>query len=148
MCRAEQEGHTQASDAHDLLSLFCDWIKQHVVAMLQRDVVEPIMRANYGEDSVYLAPKLSLAGLEKNDVSKLGAVIASLFAAGYIDDDQLPGIDALLNLPERDMIARARKQAEAEDAKRAQGMAQQRLMNPASGGQPKPTPAPAGDPTP
>ena len=130
---AKHGSKADSSDAHDILELFCDWIKQHVVAMITRDVVKPLMLNNFGPDSLELMPKISLSGTEKQDISKLGDTIARLFAAGYLHSSQIPGIDALLNLPERDMEAQLREEQDAEDQKRIQAQAMTRLVNPTAG---------------
>ena len=140
---AKHGSKADSSDAHDILELFCDWIKQHVTAMITRDVVIPLMVNNYGPDSLEFMPKISLAGTEKADIAKLGDTIARLFAAGYLHTSQIPGIDALLNLPERDMDAQLREEQDAQDQKRIEAASMTRLVNPSAG-----TVKPGGDPAP
>ena len=130
---AKHGSKADSSDAHDILEIFCDWIKQHLVAMITRDVATPLIVNNFGPDALQFMPKISLAGTEKADIAKLGDTIARLFAAGYLHTSQIPGIDAMLNLPERDMEAQLREENDAADQARMQAESMTRLVNPTAG---------------
>lgn len=141
---AQHGSKADSSDAHDILAIFCEWIKQHVIAMIDRDVVTPLLVNNFGIEALEFAPKITLQGTEKKDLAKMGATIAQLFSAGYLHSSQIPGIDAILDLPQRDMEAQMRDEQDAADQARMNSTAQLRLMNPQAGVSDTPKP-PGGD---
>ena len=103
---ATQEAQHQArasSEVHqDTLETIIRQAKRAVCLALRRDVLRPMVRYNYGErEAALLTPHVSLGSVEQQDLAKMMNAIAQLARAGYLDPSQLPGIDALLNIPVR-----------------------------------------------
>lgn len=95
--RAQSQTHMQ------VLDLFIYALKEMVCEMLDRDVVQPLIRYNFGEEALKLRPKISLGDAERRDFHADVAAVAQLFQTGYLDTSQIIEMDALLGLPKRDV---------------------------------------------
>jgi len=108
---AQYSSKADSGTAMDLVGQFAQMVRRRIEATFNRDVIAPLVRMNFGEEAMGFVPALSLSDLSPGDVEGRGNMIANLGRAGMIHQSQLPGIDASLDLPERDMEA---VQAEAE----------------------------------
>ena len=123
---ATEEGQHQsraASETHlDILGNWLLYGKSTVEAMVQGDMISPIVDANYA-DSAHLAPTFSLGETESQDVAGLMNAVSNLMRSGYLDDSQLTGMDQMIGIPIRDMQA-LRERRKQEQALAAQVAAQ------------------------
>jgi len=95
----KHESRAAAAVHQDVLSLLIREGKNTVCRMIRRDILTPLVKYNFGEQSISLTPNASLGEVENRDVSPL---ITALAAAGYvIANSQLPEIDALLGFAQR-----------------------------------------------
>ena len=77
-------------------------IKRGLAGAFRRDVLRPLVAYNYGEQAAAdLTPATSLGSVEQNDLASMMNAVAQLARASYLDVSQLPGVDAMLNLPPR-----------------------------------------------
>ena len=106
------------------------WVSE----MIRRDIFFPLVLWKFGEDAARrYTPRVQISRVAKTDFAKAAAGVAQLYGVGYLDDGQLPGVDEMLDLPERDMKAReARRIAEIE-AQRVEASNNQRAYQPLSG---------------
>lgn len=99
--------------AQDIMGLAVSALRQRLAAILSRDVIQWLVRVNFGDAALRLAPRFTFARVEQQDRSDLLKAYAAAYAAGLIDDSQLRGIDAELGLPERDLEAMAARREES-----------------------------------
>lgn len=103
---AEYGSKADSSTAQDLLSEFAQYIQRQVEMAFYRDVIYPTCVLNWGEAVAReFAPTMSLTSTDRSDVAEMANALANLGRADMIHESQLPGIDAMLNLPERDFQA-------------------------------------------
>ena len=76
-------------------------LKGVVVSMLKADLLRPLVQFNFGDDSLELIPEFHLGDTERANFSIDGQTVATLYGAGYLDDDQKRYTDAMLGLPVR-----------------------------------------------
>jgi len=122
---AEHGSKADSSTAQDILADFTQYIQRQVEAAFMRDVIMPVVRYNFGDDAAdgVLCPYMALSEVAREDVIGYGNMIANLARSEMIHTSQLPGIDAALNLPERDFDAQvAEMEAERELARDRQQM--------------------------
>jgi len=107
-----------AEVAQDVLGVFVRWIRTIVEALFQRDVVDWLVKLNFGEDWMPLRPKCLLSSEAQEDLAALRESIGKLFAAGFIDESQVPELDVAMKLPKRDVGAWLARRAEKADVER------------------------------
>lgn len=102
---ATSEGIHQARAAsgvhQDILGMYIGYGKTIVEGMIRRDILEQLVTLNFGERAMRLLPKVSLSDTETQDFPQRATAVAALDKAGYLDESQLPGVDASLGLPAR-----------------------------------------------
>lgn len=76
-------------------------LKTSILNMVRRDLMSPAIKFNFGESYLKYMPKLSLGDTERRDFSTDANAVATLFRAGYITNDQMKSLDAMLGLPIR-----------------------------------------------
>lgn len=76
-------------------------LKTSILNMIKRDLFIPAVRFNFGPNYTKYIPKLSLGDTERRDFSTDANAVATLFRAGYITNDQMKSLDAMLGLPIR-----------------------------------------------
>lgn len=76
-------------------------LKSQVINVIKKDLLEPAIRINLGEQFVQYLPKLSLGDTERRDFSADANAVATLFKAGYVTNDQMKALDAMLGIPIR-----------------------------------------------
>lgn len=78
---------------------------------IRRDMLRLLVLYNYGEKYLRLTPEVTLGETEVQDQA---ALLTGAAAAGYVfADDQLPSVDALIGVQERDMEAWTAKMEQA-----------------------------------
>lgn len=97
----KHDSRAAASVHQDILGLFVGHLKREMEAVVQEDVIKELIRLNYGEDLLRLAPKASLGDVTPQDLAALMAAVAALQTSGYIDESQKPELDARMGLPVR-----------------------------------------------
>lgn len=76
-------------------------IKRSLCLAFRRDVLMPLVAANYGPKARALTPVARLGAEQSPDLAGLMDAIANLASANYLDVSQYPAIDAMLGLPPR-----------------------------------------------
>ena len=107
---ATMEGAHQsraASSTHkSTLDTIVRQAKRAVCNMLRRDVLQDLVRINFGESAARdLTPIPSLGSVEQSDRAGMLTAVATAYRYGFIDDSQKAGLDAELNLPARTPVA-------------------------------------------
>lgn len=80
------------------------WLKGIVSDMLVTDLLRPMVRFNFGDDALDLTPTVSLGDTERREFTSDATAVATLYAAKYLQADQLKATDAMLGLPIRETI--------------------------------------------
>lgn len=89
-----------------------------------------LVRVNFGDAAVRLAPRAVLAKTEQQDFAVRLDAYSKAYASGFLHDSMLAAADADLGLKGRDMEAMAREKAEAKDMARLAAGDLQNAMNP------------------
>lgn len=112
------EHQTNASSKTHLMVLndVISTIKGSVQRMFRREVLEKLVRYNFGEDAVALTPSLDLGAVEQQDLTPLMEAIAKLQTSNYLTPSQKRAIDAMLNLPVRTVEETQQEQQRAAAA--------------------------------
>lgn len=119
-----------AEVAQDVLGIFVGWIRRILEDAFDRDVIRWLIEINFGRDALKLAPKAKLSAAEKQDRAAVGEIVAKLFSADYFHSSQIPGLDALMEWPERDFEAWVAERQEAADNARMQAQELSKLKAP------------------
>lgn len=102
--------------AQDVLADYTQMIQRQLEVAFYRDVIYPTVVINFGQEVADdVCPYMSLSDVAREDVVNVGNMIANLARANMIHSSQYTGIDAKLNLPERDIEAQMEEEAEARD---------------------------------
>lgn len=110
---AQHESRSSKQTAQDVASARIARQRKRLERAIKRDVVNLLVRLNWGDEALIDAPTVCLTKTDDHDfVAELDAV-SRAYGAGFIHDSQLPELDARLGLPERDMEAIAEERAEA-----------------------------------
>lgn len=123
---AEHGSKADSGTAQDIVAEFAQSIQRKVEVGFYRDIILPTVRMNFGDEAAEkYCPYMSLSDVAREDVVAVGNMIANLARADMVHSSQLPGIDAKLNLPERDFQAQMDEEQErAESAKDMRQMLQ------------------------
>lgn len=105
-----------ASEVHqDVFGLLVRYAKSSLAGSFTRDVIEPLVRYNYGEDAARdFLPIFRLGETEHQDFANDANAISNLVRAGFFDESQYRPLDDYLGVPARDPETWARKIAQAE----------------------------------
>ena len=76
-------------------------LKTSILNMVKRDLFVPAVKFNFGKSYLKYIPKLSLGDTERRDFATDANAVATLFRAGYITNDQMKALDAMLGVPIR-----------------------------------------------
>lgn len=99
----QHQARAAASVHQDVLTTLVRQGRRAVVRMLRRDVLQQMLRLNFGAQAAQeLCPKISLGNTEQQDWASRANGIAALATAKYLDPSQFPEIDTMLDLPARD----------------------------------------------
>lgn len=132
---ATMEGEHQsraASETHqDVMDTLIRQGKKSVQRMVQRDILRPLVRYNFGDKTAALVPQVTLGETESQDLASLWAAAAQLARAAYFDASQYAEVDKLLSLPVRKVV----DAAPATDTTAQPTVQGQQDMAPQNGGQ-------------
>jgi hypothetical protein len=98
---AQHGSKADSETGQDVLDTLVRQIKKSLQRMVQRDILTPLVRYNYGDAAAALTPLLSLGTVEEQDRSAMWTALAALMGSGFIDASQLPGLDIMAGLPQR-----------------------------------------------
>jgi phage gp29-like protein len=99
---AQHQARASSQVHQDTQQTIIRQIKRGLAGAFRRDVLRPLVAYNYGEQTAAdLTPATSLGSVEQNDLASMMSAVAQLARASYLDVSQLPGVDAMLNLPPR-----------------------------------------------
>lgn len=104
--RATMESqHASRADsavANDLVGSRAARLRRLMEFVVKRDLIDPLILANYGEAAVKLAPRPTLQADDREDFAKGGQTLAALWQAGFFHTSQVAGLDSKFGFPERD----------------------------------------------
>jgi hypothetical protein len=98
MARAAAEVH------QDVLDTLVRQGKLSVQSMIRRQVFQPWVALNWGEDFMHLAPIADLGATEQRDKPALWQGAAALMNSGYFTEDQMAVLDSMLGVPVRQTL--------------------------------------------
>lgn len=76
-------------------------IKKTLADMVTYQLLRPLIKYNFGSKYLKFMPVVSLGDTERRNFSLDGATVATLYAAGYLSEDQKRFTDQMLGLPVR-----------------------------------------------
>ncbi|MCW5939902.1 MAG: DUF935 family protein [Fimbriimonadaceae bacterium] len=120
---AQHESRASKQVAQDVLGLRVADLRIDLSAVLTRQLSRLLVRLNFGESAVRLAPRIALGEVEPQDRWEALRSVAGAYAQGYLHDSQLPALDASLGLPARDMAAMSAEREE-DRARASQSLAE------------------------
>lgn len=101
---ATSEGQYQsraAADVHqDILSLMIILVKNWQIKRLIRDVVRPLTILNFGDDWSGYTPLIDVGDSDGFPLNPFE--VSQLMGVGYLSEDQLPKLDRLIGIPQRE----------------------------------------------
>lgn len=135
--KATQEGKAGdkggSSVAQDIIGLRIAHCKELIARVIYQDIVRLLIRVNFGDEAIKLAPVVVLKKVENQDWARELDSVSNAYAKGVLHDSQLPDIWSRFGFEAADIEA---IQAEKEDRMKLQAMAagdMSTLMNPAGG---------------
>lgn len=134
LMESQHGSKADSESAMDVLDALTGHVQREVENAVFRDVLYPTVRYNYGDAIArQFAPVLVLSAVADEDLAGYGQVVAQLCSAGYLHSSQYAGVDAMLNLPERDIEAMAADEEEERLAARERAMNLGKALNPLDG---------------
>lgn len=123
MARASSGTHQQ------VLSLYILQLREWQAETIRRDIILPLVRANWGADKAHLAPTIDLGDgdgfpMNATDIALLGQI-------NWFTEEQKPKIDKVLGLPVRSTVGPTQPQPQpaAQPQPQPQPVAQQGAAN-------------------
>lgn len=102
---ATEEGKYQArsaSETHqDVLGMVINYIKECLEEVIEGDMLQPLVRLNFGDEAVEFTPRATLGDTDQQDFAAMAAAISALESSGYLAPSQRRGTDAVLGLTVR-----------------------------------------------
>lgn len=98
---AQHGSRADSETGQDVLDTLVRQVKKSVQRMVQRDILTPLTRYNYGDAAAALTPVLSLGTVEEQDRTGMWQALAALVTSGFIDESQKAGLDLMMGLPQR-----------------------------------------------
>lgn len=123
---AEHGSKADSQTGAGFVEVIIQQIKGMVVRMIRRDLLKPLVKYNFGEPYVSLAPSLSLGSVEQGNFGSDASAVATLVKSGFLHPSQYPWLDARIGAPARPPEA-IKQQVEAQEAGRL--MAKQLLKD-------------------
>ena len=120
--------------AQDIIGLRIAYCKELIARVIYQDIVRLLIRVNFGDDAVRLAPFVILKKVENQDWARELDAVSNAFAKGVLHVSQLPDLWSRFGFEPADIEA---IQAEAEDRQKLQAMAagdMSTIINPANSG--------------
>lgn len=108
---SEHTARASSSTHQDVLSLFILQLREWQAETIRRDIILPIVQANWGIDNIHLAPTIDLGDGDGFPVN--ATEIALLGQINWFTEEQKPKIDKVLGLP----VRRPQSQVMPEQAK-------------------------------
>lgn len=137
--KATQEGRTGdkggSSVAQDILGLRVAHLKELVSRVLYQDVVRLLIRVNFGEEAVRLAPFIVLKKVEQQDWARELDSVSNAFRVGVLHDSQLPDIWSRFGFEPADMDEIKAEKAERDKLRSMAAGDMSTLMNPSGNDQ-------------
>lgn len=109
----------------DIMSQIKLYERNLLCRMIRRDILRPLVRANWGDDFVDLTPTVTMGATDADDFAADASAIASLVTAGFLDPSQYIDCDDLLGLPKRAEDWQAKAAQRAADTAKAAAAAKQ-----------------------
>lgn len=97
MSRAAAQSHMS------VLDLLISFIKGLVSDMIRNDVLKPLMRINFGEESLSLLPQVTLGDTERRNFAEDLNAASNAWKSGYMGKSQKVAFDKIIGAPERDV---------------------------------------------
>lgn len=99
--QAKHQARAAAVTHQEVMELAITYCRNVLEAFIRNELLIPLVRYNFGEEAVYLAPTVSMTETQEQDFGADATAVAALMTSGYLDPSQFAEIDAFLNLPER-----------------------------------------------
>lgn len=100
---AQSEGEHQARSASEqvaeILYNLVFWDKWNIATMVMKDLFEPAIRMNFGDEWVKYMPSVSMGDFVRRNWNNDLEVVADAYFKGFIDDSQRASLMEWLNLP-------------------------------------------------
>ena len=132
--KATQEGKGGdkggSSVAQDIIGLRVAHLKELISRVIYQDIVKLLIRVNFGDDAVRLAPFVVLKKVEQQDWARELDAVSNAYGKGILHDSQLPDIWGRFGFEPADLDE---MRAEKEERMKLQSMAagdMSTLMNP------------------
>lgn len=111
---AKHGSKADTGTAQDVAGLRIANDKIRLAGVINRDIIRPLIRDNFGSAAVRLAPVAALSATEQQDLADMWRAVASLETSGALDDTMRPQVYLKAGLPAPDLEAR---QVEREERK-------------------------------
>jgi hypothetical protein len=98
---AQHGSKADSQTGQDVFGLRVAQGKRALTSMLQTQIVQRLVRLNYGADALRLCPKVALTATEPHDFAASATAVSYLMRAGYLAPSQFREVDAILGLPVR-----------------------------------------------
>jgi hypothetical protein len=113
---AQHGSKADSETSQDILADYTKMIQRSLEVAFYRDVIYPTVVMNFGQEAADdVCPYMSLSNVAREDIVETGNMIANLARANVVHPSQYPGIDAMLNLPERDFESQMEEMAADKD---------------------------------
>jgi hypothetical protein len=83
----------------DIVDLIGEEIEKGLSAVIQLQILRPLLKLNYGDDWAKYTPKVSLSQTEEADIGPVAQALALLKTSGILQDAQLPWAWSMLGAP-------------------------------------------------
>ena len=134
LLEAKHGSKADSESAADITDVFVASLRELVATSFTRDVLRPLVTANYGEEIAdRFTPEATLKSTPKQDFSKTAEAIGKLWTAQYLHASQVAEVDAMIGLPERDIEDWMSQVEEDNDMKRMDQVERMKLLNPQAG---------------
>jgi hypothetical protein len=134
LLEAKHGSKADAESAADITDVFVASLRELVATSFTRDVIRPLVMANYGEEIAdRFTPEATLKSTPKQDFGKTAEAIGKLWTAQYLHASQVAEVDAMIGLPERDLEGWMNEVEDANEMKRMDQVERMKLLNPQAG---------------
>ncbi len=131
---AKHGSKADSQSGQDSLSRKSDWIIGKIEHMINFDIVHQLVELNFGvEIAQRLSPVATMKGADKEDRATIMSAVASLWREKFFHASQVPGLDAIIGAPERDIDAWLLEQQDAMDAEMESQRMRSRISDPMQG---------------
>lgn len=100
---AEHGSKADSQSGQDVLGVIVRSIKRFLAAVIQTQILRPLVRLNWGSDAAArLVPRVTFGESDHQDRAVLMRSAAALYQAGYLTQSQLAKLDTIIGLPARE----------------------------------------------